>query len=97
MTSPANDADALKDENFEPDCGVRGYKFLSYRLAREAVLRDRPGVVAKDGSKTPYGVFADFGFHGASWLGRRRETRPLVRYGLGQRRATGVFFRVNFA
>ena len=78
-------ADALKDDCFEPDCGVRGYKFLSYRLAREAVLRDRPGVVAKDGSKTPYGVFADFGFHGASWLGRRRETRPLVRYGLGQR------------
>ena len=81
MTSP----DALKDDCFEADCGVRGYKFLSYRLAREAVLRDRPGVVAADGSKTPYGVFADFGFHGASWLDRRRETRPLVRYGLGQR------------
>ncbi|KAH8067874.1 hypothetical protein JL720_12374 [Aureococcus anophagefferens] len=73
MTSP----DGMKDDCFEPDCGLRGYKFLSYRLAREAVLRDRPGVVAKDGSKTPYGVFADFGFHGASWLGRRRETRPL--------------------
>ncbi|KAH8092732.1 hypothetical protein JL720_4892 [Aureococcus anophagefferens] len=37
MTSP----DGMKDDCFEPDCGLRGYKFLSYRLAREAVLRDR--------------------------------------------------------